>query len=161
MDVKSKLVTALRRMDTVMVATQAPNGTMHARPMAVAEVDDDGAVWFVTPRESGKADEAAIDSRALVTGQGRDLYVSLSGRIDVISDHARVEELWRSSWKEWFPQGASDPTLVLMRLRPEIGEYWDDHGTRGLSYLFEAARSFVNGEYAEDQGAKHHAKVPM
>lgn len=161
MDVKSKLVEALRSLDTLMVATRAPNGSMHARPMAVAEVDDDGAVWFATARDSGKTDEAVIDNHALATGQTKVLFVSLSGELDVIADRERIQQLWKESWKVWFPEGQDDPNLVLMRLRPTAGEYWDERGSKGIAYLFEAARAFVQGERPEDLGPKHHAKVPL
>ncbi len=52
-DVQKKLVEALKSFDNVMVATTADDGSVHARPMAVAEVDDQGVLWFVTAIESG------------------------------------------------------------------------------------------------------------
>lgn len=161
MDVKSKLVEALRSLDTLMVATRAANGSMHARPMAVAEVDDDGALWFVTEKESGKTDEATIDRHALVTGQRKALYVSVSGELDVIADHERIRQLWKESWNVWFPDGPDDAGLVLLRLRPSVGEYWDERGTQGIATVFEVARAFVHGEGPEDLEPQHHAKVPL
>ncbi|HVH43060.1 MAG TPA: pyridoxamine 5'-phosphate oxidase family protein [Labilithrix sp.] len=157
---KRKLVEALRSFETLMVATNAPNGTIHARPMAVAEVDDGGDVWFVTEKESHKVDEIVADSTALATGQDARAYVSLSGRLDIIHDPRRLAALWKSSWKTWFPDGEDHTSMTLMRLRPEIGEYWLAGGLKGVRYLFEATRALLDGT-APREGEVEHAKVPM
>lgn len=162
-DVKKKLIETLRHYDTVMVTTTATNGSMHARPMAIAEVDDNGEVWFVTGDDTPKIDEILKDARAVVTGQEKGRYLSLTGRLDVIKDRERVDALWKESWKVWFPEGKKDPTIVLVRLRPEIGEYWDNRGAKGVRYLFEAARALLDGPGAGDRmnDPKQHAKVPL
>ena len=160
-DVQKKLVEVLKSFDNVMVATTAEDGTVHARPMAVAEVDDQGVMWFVTAIESGKVDETKKDERALVTGQKGNLFVSLSGTMGIVRDRQRIEALWKPAWKVWFPNGKEDPSITLMRLTPETGEYWDNQGVKGVKYLFEAAKALVTGERARPNGQDQHAKVPM
>jgi len=141
-DVRKKLITTLRDFETVMVATTAEDGSMHARPMVIADIDAAGEVWFVTGEDSAKLREVeGGGARALVTGQGKGRYASLSGRIDVIHDPTRVRALWKDAWKTWLPDGGDAAAITLLRLRPEIGEYWDDHGRR-------------------DEAAQH-AKVPL
>jgi general stress protein 26 len=162
-EVRKKLIETLRHYETVMVATTAANGSIHARPMAIAEVDDSGEVWFVSSEDAPKIDEARHDARALVTGQEKGRYVSLSGTLDVIHDRERIRALWKESWKAYFPDGKDDRTIVLLRLRPEIGEYWDSRGMRGVRYLFEAARAVLDGRPADERmrDPKQHAKVPL
>ena len=158
-DVKKRLIDALKKLDTVMVTTFAENGTMHARPMVLGDIGSSCDLWFVTAKSSEKTHEVQTDSRAVVTGQGRGLYVSVSGQLDVIEDPAKVRALWKETWRAWFPKGKEDPNIVLLRLRPEIGEYWDQ-GAKGLRFLFEAAKAIVNGKRVEAD-PKQHAKVPM
>lgn len=160
-DTKTKLVEVLRTFDDLMVATMAENGTIHARPMAVADIDAEGNLWFATMEQSEKTDEAQVDARALVTGQSKGAYVSLSGTVEVRHDRERIEALWKDSWKAWFPEGKDDPDLVLMCVRPEIGEYWDQRGAKGVRYLFETARAIVQGDRAREVGPEQHAKVTM
>jgi len=160
-DVKTRLVEALKRLDTVMVTTTAQNGTMHGRPMAIADIEQDGTLWFVTGKDSGKTDEIRSDSRAVVTGQEKGLYVSVSGRIELVDDRARIRELWRDSWKVWFPNGKDDPNIVLIRVRPEIGEYWDQQGSKGIQYLFQTAKALLDGKRAEVDDDRQHAKVRL
>lgn len=160
-DVKQRLIDGLKKFDNVMVTTRAENGTMHCRPMAVAEVDERGVVWFVTSKDSAKTHEASEDSRAGVTGQASGIYVSLSGRLDVVNDPDRVRSLWKEAWKVWFPEGKDDPSICLMRLTTEIGEYWDNRGANGVRYLFEAAKALLDGRPASPNDPKQHAKVAL
>lgn len=162
-DVKQKLIDALRKFDTVMVTTLAENGTIHGRPMVVAEVDDAGEVWFVTSSDADKLTEIESDDRAVITAQEKGLYLSVSGRLDVLHDREKIQALYRPAWKPWFPGGKDDPSLVLLRLRPEIGEYWDQRTMKGLRYMFEAARALIDGERLSEAATdpRQHAKVPM
>lgn len=160
-ELRTKLVAILKKLDNVMVTTTAENGTLRGRPMAVAGVEDNGEVWFVTAKQSEKTDEVRHDSRAVITAQQGALYVSLSGTIEVLQDRARVHALWKEAWKAWFPDGKDDPSIVLLRLRPEIGEYWDNTGAKGLKLLFQAAKAILDGKAAEPNDPDQHAKVPL
>ncbi len=155
-----KLIEALRGFDTLMVATNASNGQMHARPMAVAEVDDAGEVWFVTDKLSHKVDEIIADPAALVTGQAERGYVSVTGELDVIHDPERLSTLWRSDWNVWFDEGEKDPRVVLLRLRPQVGEFWVTRMIGSVRYLFDATRAFLDGREPREDTLEH-AKVPL
>jgi general stress protein 26 len=157
---RSRLVDTLRRFETLMVATRSPNGTMHSRPMAVAEVDERGEIWFVSAKETEKVEEVGADPAAVVTGQDAERYVSVSGELDVIHDPARIAALWRTSFNIWFPEGKDDPNAVLLRLRPMVGEYWQHGALTGVRYLFEATRALLDGTAPNDD-ALDHAKVSM
>ena len=158
---RQHLIEILKKFDTLMMISDAPDHTFHGRPMAVAEISPSGELWFASSRDSGKVREVAVNARALVTGQGGGAYVSVSGHLDVVEDRARVRALWRESWKVWFPQGKDDPNLVLMRLRPDHGEYWSQEGAAGVRYLFEAAKALITGERPSTDNPEQHAKVKM
>ena len=63
--------------------------------------------------------------------------------------------------KVWFPEGADDPSLCLIQLRPSHAEFWDMQSTKGLRYVFEAAKSFVSGATPDAKEAKQgqHGEV--
>ena len=67
-NVKTHLIEVVKKIDTLMVATTATNGTMHARPMALADVEESGVLWFVTGKSSDKMTEVRADSREVATG---------------------------------------------------------------------------------------------
>ncbi len=160
MDQKEKLFDALRGFDSVMLGTRSEQGSLHARPMAIADIDPAGVLWFVTSDDSAKAEEIRHEQRGVVTAQDERLYVSVTGRFDLVHDRERVHALWKPTWNVWFPDGEDDESLVLVRFEPEIGEYWDNKGIKGLRYVFEAARALVNGDRpATDE--TQHAKIPL
>jgi general stress protein 26 len=153
------LAEALRGFSTLMVATHAPNGTMHARPMMIARVDDSCDVWFVTERESGKVDEVCADATALVTGQGPRRYVSLSGHVDLVDDPELALRLTKSPVDQWL-KGLSDGGATVLRFRPSIGEYWLAPGLKGARYLFEATRAMLTQSPSKED-LLEHAKVVL
>ncbi|WP_349676978.1 pyridoxamine 5'-phosphate oxidase family protein, partial [Rhodopirellula sp. UBA1907] len=70
MNTHEKLIDLIQDFDTAMLITKADDGGMDARPMAIAEATDDGQLWFVTNRNSGKIAELMLDRDVAVTMQG-------------------------------------------------------------------------------------------
>ena len=128
-----------------MFVTQGRGPGLHARPMAVAKMEENGTFWFVTGRDTPKMDELTAHPEALVCLQKDNQFVTVAGRVEVVQDRSKVEELWSESFRVWF-DGKDDPNLVLLRLVPNAGEYWDQSGTRGLKYAFRAARAYATKE---------------
>lgn len=137
----------LEKFDTAMLVTQGEDGGLHARPMAIADVDESGHLWFITGKESGKVHEIREDSRVNVICQdGRRIALSISGGAALLRDAARTRQLWKESFKVWFPNGPEDPGICLIQVRPIEAEYWDASGWKGIKYLFSAATAYARGE---------------
>ena len=159
---ETKLHDLLREFGIAMLVTRTNEGQLRARPMARAEVEPDDTLWFLTDRHSAKVDELARDEHVGVTMQSRTRFVSVSGRATPVDDRARVARLWKLEWKVWFPGGPDDPNLVLLRVHGEQAEYWDNSGTGGLKYLFEAGKALLTGSRPHVEGdAKLHGKVNL
>jgi general stress protein 26 len=79
----------------------------------------------------------------------------------VIRDRALIEDLWRESWRIWFPDGMDDPMLCLLAVEPRKGEYWDSSGIKGLTSLFKGALAYLRGKRMETDEAHAHAKVDL
>lgn len=89
-------------------------------------------------------------------------FVSVSGTAKAVEDRAKVDELWKESWKIWFPQGKSDPALCLLRVDGNKGEYWDNSGASGIQYLIEAGKAYVTGTRPDvERDPKIHGKVSL
>jgi len=158
---EKKLRELLEEFGVGMLVTLA-DGNFRGRPMALAEVEPDGTLWFATGRKSGKVDEIARDSRVAVTMQSGMKYVSLSGKASLVDDRARVARLWKAEWKVWFPNGKDDPDLVLLRVDGSAGEYWDNSGASGMMYLVAAGKALLSGTRPDiGDDPKVHAKVAL
>lgn len=147
--VASHFLELLRAIHTATIITHLPDGTLRGRPLSVAHVEEDGALWFFTSAQSGKVDELANDPRALVSLAEDDKYVVLNGAIELVRDRTKARALWREQFRVWFSD-PDDPNLTLLRFQPETGEYWNNAGAQGLKQAFRAAKAYVKGEQLAD-----------
>src|SRR5690349_13946276 len=121
----------LQTFDTAVLVTHTDNGCLRARPMVVADVDNKCDIWFITDEDSAKVHEIAEDTRVHIVAQkGRDSCVSLSGRAFLVRDRERIRGLWKTAFRVWFPQGAEDPSIALIRVAGDEAEYWDNTGAK-------------------------------
>ena len=151
---KQHLKDLLESFDTAMLVTRHDDCD-HARPMAVAGVEGANTLWFVTSQNAPKSDEIRRDSRVSATFQSATRYVALSGRAELMSDPAKVNDLLKPSWKVWFPDGKDDPKLVLIKVTVTDAEFWDNAGTKGIRYAFVAAKALLKGEEPTPASGQH------
>ncbi|HYR57386.1 MAG TPA: pyridoxamine 5'-phosphate oxidase family protein, partial [Chthoniobacteraceae bacterium] len=143
---RDHFISLLKNFHTVMLVTLAGENQFHARPMAIARVEDDGRLWFITAAETAKVHEIEFDSHVFLTAQhGNSAFVSLTGRASLVADREKIAELWAERFRVWFPGGKDDPNIELITVRPERGEFWDSTGLNRCKYLWEAARAYVTG----------------
>jgi len=122
-----------------------PNLT--ARPIGiVGDEEFDGTLWFITDKRSRKVD--AIESGALTTllfqNDKEGSYLHLRGRASVVEDRKKLEQLYTTLQRTWFPKGLDDPDITLVRFDTDEASYWDSHD----SYVRLAAafaKSIVTG----------------
>lgn len=101
------------------------------RPMSVREVDDAGHIWFLSANDSHKNLELAVSPAVTLHFQAgaHAGFLELTGRADVVTDRARIKELWNFMLRTWFTEGEDDPRITAIRFVPERGYYWDNkHG---------------------------------
>jgi general stress protein 26 len=146
----------LQGFSTAMLVTHGDGEELHARPMAIAAVDENLDLWFVSSEDSAKVHEIEHDTNAHVVCQrDQSAYLSLGGSASLVKDAAMVQKLWRESFRVWFPGGKTDPELVLIRFRPERAEFWDHTGFNKMAYIWDAARAYVTGKKPEVRESAH------
>lgn len=158
---QSHLYDLINDFDTAMLVTYSAGARgLHARPMAVAELKADGDAYFATSIDSTKVAEIENDPRVTVTFQGRAKFAAVAGTAHIERDPAMIDRLWKEAWRVWFPKGKDDPSLCLIRVEAEEGEYWDNAGAKGFKYAIEALRAYV----AQDRpktNPDQHGKVKL
>ena len=156
----SKFHDLLKRFDTGMLITHCGGNALHARPMAVAQVEGNCDLWFITSLNSPKSSEIRSNEEVLVTFQNKhDEFVTLAGRAEVVREPGKIAELWRESFKVWFPEGMNDPNLALIHVEGRQGEYWDNSGLNKASYMLESLRAYFTGEHIEIKEGVQHGRV--
>jgi general stress protein 26 len=153
---RQKLQDLLTGFSHGMLVTKNPDGNLHARPMALAEIADNGDLCFATGCDSGKVEEIHADRNVCVTFQDDTHYLSISGLARCDPSRNRIDELWQEAWRVWYPQGKDDPNLTLLVVETHTGEYWDNSSVEGLKYLFRAGKALVKGERVSIDPDQHH-----
>ncbi len=140
-----------------MLVTRGLDGSLHARPMAVAEIEPDADAFFSTNLESPKIAEIEANPEVLVTFQSRSEFATIQGRATIVRDRAQIDRLWSETWRIWFPQGKEDPNLCLLKISADRGEYWDTSGLQGVKFALESVKARLAGripQKTEVQNAK-------
>ena len=160
-DDHKKLVELLKQFSTAMLITHEADHRLRARPMAIAEVEDSGTIWFLSGEETAKIHEIIRDTHVhLALQRDPTVYLSINGTATLVHDRAKLDEMWKESFKVWFPEGKNDPNLVLICVEPVDAEYWDNHGWKRVKYLFQAATGYVTGKPPEI-GEEQHGMLKL
>lgn len=134
----------IEKFPIAMLTTQEPSGALASRPMAVLEMDADGALWFFTDTRSTKVQELQTINLGFAD-LARGTYVSLSGHGEIVTDRLRVVRLWTAFARPWFPDGPDSPTLALLKIVPTAADYWDAPDSK-MVRAFGTLASIVAGK---------------
>lgn len=106
------------------------------RPMAVQQVDDQGALWFLSADDSHKNRELAQDAtvQLLFQGSAHSDFLTLYGQAVVTRDRVKLDELWNPILKTWFTEGKDDPRITVIKVTPTSGYYWDTKHNRAVVF---------------------------
>ena len=140
----AKLCKLIENMAAGMLTSLDEEGALVGRPMAPLEMDRHGALWFFTDLHSGKVERLRALNLAF-TDPSRGTYVSLSGRGEIHTERARIDRLWTTFARPWFPAGPDSPNLALLKFAPETAEYWDAPHSK-MVRLFAMAASVAAGK---------------
>lgn len=126
----SKFQHLIADIHVAMLTTRDAEGSLHSRPMGTRKIETDGALWFFTADDSGKVEEIYHDQRVNVSyvNPDRQIFVSVAGQAVVTHDRGKIRELWTPVLKSWFPDGADDPHLALLRIDIQGIDYWEGPG---------------------------------
>ena len=143
---------------TAFFVTQPGEEPMHGRPMANANVEAGlTAIWFASHKKSGKTGELQADSSVLLgyTNSSGSEWASVNGTATIIDDRAKIKELWKPIWKNWF-DGPDDPNIELIRVTPQSAEYWDN-GSKAVAMIKFAIGAVTGAKM--DSGANERIKL--
>lgn len=161
-EVLSHLNDIIDDFQIAMLVTVGASNELHSRPMSIARHNEDnGMLYFATDTDTGKTDEIEQDPRVNVTMQSATQFVSLSGQATVINDRQMIEDMFRESWKAWFPDDQAQEDIRLIQFNPDQGEYWDLSGLKGLKFLWNAGKAIMRDKQVDYENTETHAQVNL
>lgn len=150
-DDRAKLYSLIEKVKIAMLTTVETDGSLHTRPMANQEADESGNFWFFA--EKGSAVESNVRNNPQVSlgfsDPHGDRYVAVSGTGSLTDDRATIHDKWNDALKAWFPEGEDDPKIVLLRVDPHQGEFWDTASSTLLHVVGFVKATFGGGPPTE------------
>ncbi len=143
-------------INVCMFITSGTDQDDHTRPMATIEVEDDGTLWFYTDIRSIKVEEVTMDKRVhlVYAHPGKDSYLDVCGTSSIVTDRQLIKSKWKPIVKAYFPQGADDPNLALMKVAPYSVYYWESETGKMVQILKMAASVIAGKRLAEGAEGK-------
>ena len=107
---------------------------MRSRPMHAMADRENNCLWFITDQRGAKDEEIkdAPNVCLAFSDTSQNVYLSISGRAEMMRDPAKATQLWSTEAQAWWPKGPTDPEVRVLRVFPDHAEYWD---TRGNSII--------------------------
>jgi general stress protein 26 len=123
------LASKLKGQRVAMLTLLESRSDLRSRPMTPLEIDEQGALWFISSRKTmgkhfdGASGHAARVSANLAFMREGD-YISVHGHAELDDSPERKTALWTAAARPWF-SGPDDPDLVLLKVVPAGAEIWD------------------------------------
>lgn len=156
----AKIRELVKKAETCFFCTAITAGRPVAtRPMAVREVDDSGALWFLSANDSHKNQEVARDPtvQLLFQGSPHSDFLMLYGRARIVTSEDKIRELWSPLLKTWFTGGIDDPRITAIEVRPQDGYYWDTKHNQAIAFAKMAIGAAIGKTL--DDSIEGHVRV--
>ncbi len=115
-------------------------------PMSPQADAENGVIWFITARGSAADRGAKADGEASfhVADSRSHLYANVFGKLSVVNDSEKLDDLWNAFAAAWFEDGRDDDAVQLVKFTPHEAEIWSGDG--GASFLYEIAKANLTGD---------------
>jgi len=156
----------LKDFKDVFFLSRSADGTEHGRPMRIICAKPEEGIYFFTQINSPKVKEVRDDDHITLTAQKSDQWIYAVGRAKVITDKAKITELWTEGVRPWFPEGTKDTDISLLCVLPERGEYWDQSSLANkANFVWQLGKAYMTGTKVQktdlDKNGDQHSKVEL
>lgn len=120
------------------------------RPMVALEVDEEGNIWFMSKRDSDTDEEVEHDPfvHLLFQQEKGNGFLNIYGISEIQTDKEKIRQLWKEEMSVWF-NGPNDATIILLKVNPLKGHYWDH--AHGVVAVIKMAAANLAGKGYPDQ----------
>jgi len=120
---------AIGLSEVAFLTTHATTGGMAARPMLIQRVDERPCVWFLASRSGNLRQDLSRSQDVLlqVVPTQPDCYLAIAGVAVQATDPTATAAaaLWRDRFRVWFPDGPTDPDLMVLGVLVQHADLWD------------------------------------
>ena len=153
---RHKVFELIEDVEVAQLVTLDRNGKMRARPMVAQKSDEAGVLWFYTPVNSGKIDEIEQHHEVMLnySDPNDQTYVNILGTAEVLHDREKIRSMWTESMRVWFPKGADDPNIALLKVTVQEADYWDTPSSTFV-HAYGYVKALATGQRPNPGDVKH------
>ena len=142
-----KLLDKIREVKYTTLTTLDARNRLHSRPVYTCESDSDESLWFFSEKDAQEITEIRHNAQVGLGYSNPDkaTYATIAGKAEIVEDPHKIKQLWREDFRGFFPKGADDPNIALIKVTIENGEYWDTPGNV-LVRTFAYAKAITTSE---------------
>lgn len=150
---REKIKEIAENVDFCMLVTNMDEKPLSAVPMSTKQVDDHGAVWFLSLNNSehNKNIEKDSDVQLLYSGTSDMEFLSIYGEAYIETNREVIHELYSKADNAWF-DGKDDPNITAIKVNPKEAYFWDNKNNKAVT-LFKLGMAAVTGD-KQDIGEK-------
>lgn len=128
---------ALSQFEPAVLITSDGLGVIHATPGPGDDPPRVRTLWFLADARTLLEWESHRRQVVTLTFQSPDerVYLTLSGRAEVVTDAAITARMWRPAFKRWFPGGSGDPRLLLVQFAAYDADYYQASSGRVSAHV--------------------------
>ena len=156
---RDKITEARDRMwdeiDDVRVGMLGLTGSdQHLQPMTAYTDREANALWFISASDTDlvRATASLSGARYVTGGKDGDFWVDVTGRLSVVEDQAKLDELWNAFAAAWFKDGKESPRVTLLRMDLSEAAIWMNEASK-LGFLWEVAKANLDEDETPDVGS--------
>lgn len=152
-EARKKIKELAEDVDFCMLVTNMDEKPLSAVPMSTKQVDDHGAVWFLSRNNSdhNRDIEKDKDVQLLYSGTSDMEFLSIYGEAFIETNREVIKELYSKADNAWF-DGEDDPSITAIKVNPKEAYYWDNKDGKAIT-LFKLGMAAVSGN-KQDIGEK-------
>ena len=147
----------IEKVKVAMLVTRTPAGHLVSRPLRTRAVDFDGSIWFFTSMSSDKVSELLAEPHVNVAyaNEREGVYVSIDGTASIVTNQAKIDELWIDAIDSvYLDGGKDDPDVVLVRIDTQSAECWTATESK-VGRVFRFIKARLTGDVGSLGRQKH------
>ncbi|MGP4953090.1 pyridoxamine 5'-phosphate oxidase family protein [Psychrobacter sp. T6-1] len=156
-----KVQDVIKDVKFAMMSTVNSKGDVHAWPMTTSETSIGGReIWFIGDKSSDVVKDIQNNPKVGLSYATQDEknYVSVSANAELLTDRAKLEELWSPVYNAWFEQGIDDDEVQLIKVVPHGVECWIS-GSSTVNMFKMVSAALQEGKTAEDMGEQFNISL--
>ena len=153
-EAREKIKSLVEDIKTGMLITNMTTKPLSAVPMSTKQVDEHGAIWFLSRSDSehNRNIEEDKDVQLLYSENSDMEYISIYGEAFIETNKEVLKDLYSKIDDAWFEDGKDDPKLTGIKVNPKEAYYWDTKSNKYVT-LFKIGMAAA-GSDDKDIGEK-------